>query len=101
MTNDINRTIAEFDGFIFSGTGGSARRGVNGPVHVAKNIKYDSYNRLMPVYRKVREVAFEMRENEVPGKMFTAVQQQLLFGTVDEFRQKIYEFVKWLNENKK
>lgn len=98
-----NKLIAEFDGkkylpiregdsflIIESDTG-------------LKQAKYNtSWNWLMPVWHKFRDLKFDEETTKKLHNNYTArLAQDLAYGTIDEFHHNITIAIKWYNQIKK
>lgn len=61
---------------------------------------HTSWDWLMPVYRKVREKAFELKDNAEASQLFAKVMEQILYGTIVDVYLRIYQFITWYNQQK-
>jgi hypothetical protein len=59
----MTRTLAEYDGWIFSESGNSVQKGRNGTNRRLTDLHYDRWEWLLPVYNKLCVEAMEHRED--------------------------------------
>jgi hypothetical protein len=88
------RTLAEYDGWIFTNSGNFATKGRNGTNRRLTDLHYDRWEWLMPLYLKLCVEAMEYREDmmkiqsaillgdkemvaELMGKLITKIKKQL------------------------
>jgi len=87
---EMNRTIAEFDGWIYGKAGKYARKGKNGSPFRAEHIHYhDSWNWLKPVIDKIFTYALLYPDQVKP------ITDLRIVAHIKVAHEKVYEFAKW------
>jgi hypothetical protein len=86
------RSLAEFDGWIFSSTGNTAQRGKNGSVRRLTDLHYDRWTWIMPVYFKLCEkFAGDLRLKNIQSAILLGdieVVGELCGRMVEEMKEK-------------
>jgi hypothetical protein len=59
----MTRTLAEYDGWIFTSSGNFATKGRNGTNRRLSDLHYDRWDWLLPIYNKLCVEAMEYRED--------------------------------------
>jgi hypothetical protein len=93
---EMNRTIAEFDGWIYTESGKSAKKGKNGNSYPSNAIRYhDKWFWLKPVIDKIFTYALAYPEQVKP------IIEMRIVVHIKAAHEKVYEFAKWYLENEK
>jgi hypothetical protein len=89
-----NYVIGVFDGRSFVGSHITDYTAATAP-----KMKYhSSWDWLMPIYHKIREIALLQYEDPEATLLFTKMNNQLLFGTIADVHLRAYHFIEYLNK---
>lgn len=102
-TEMMNEVIALFNGYRIYDWGLTRCVIVNDnkdSIPVSKLDYHVNWGTLMPVYHKVREKAFELKDDAKASLLFAKVMEQLLYGTIADVHLRIYQFITWHNQQK-
>lgn len=66
---------------------------------IRQNYQYHkSWDLLMPVVHKVREMVFELRGAEKVANLYARLNAQLMYGTIADVHLRAYNLITWLNQ---
>jgi len=87
---EMNRTIGELDGWIFSRSGKTAKKGKNGPWRNTKDFRYhDSWKWLKPVIDEIFGYALVH-----PEKVKPIIEMRIVVN-IKFAHERVFEFAKW------
>lgn len=93
---EMNRTIAEFDGWVFTESGKSAKKGKNGNSYPAGALRYhDRWYWLKPVIDNIFTYALAY-----PDQVKPIIEMRIVVN-IKQAHKRVYEFAKWYKENLK
>lgn len=93
---EMNRTIAEFDGWRYTSSGKYAIKGKNGGPYKAEFLRYhDKWHWLKPVIDKIFMYAIAY-----PDQVKPFLEMRIVVG-IKFAHQAVYEFALWYKENVK
>lgn len=92
---EMNRIIGELDGWIYSASGHTAKRGRNGPSYKAEFLRYhDSWKHLKPVIDKIFGFALAY-----PDQVKPIIEMRIVVN-IKIAHERVYEFALWYKTQK-
>jgi len=99
-TQDKNVIIARFEGRKWLGKYTIDNYGPGTHMEYPELKYHSDWSWLIPVFHKVREIAFELRENQKSNQLYFRLNDQVLYGTIHDVHFHIYQYIEWYQKQK-